>query len=40
MYCKKPLVRLQFKLGEFDVDLSKEWEEWDYAQTIKESLWY
>lgn len=26
---------LQFKLGEFDVDLSGEWEQWDYAETIK-----
>jgi lysyl-tRNA synthetase, class II len=26
---------LQFKLGEFDVDLSKDWEEWDYAEVIK-----
>lgn len=26
---------LQFKLGTFEVDLSKEWEEWDYAETIK-----
>ncbi|HEY1063877.1 MAG TPA: lysine--tRNA ligase [Candidatus Saccharimonadales bacterium] len=26
---------LQFKLGKFDVDLSKEWEEWDYAETIQ-----
>jgi lysyl-tRNA synthetase, class II len=26
---------LQFKLGEFDVDLSKDWEEWDYAETIQ-----
>ncbi len=26
---------LQFKLGEFDIDLSKEWEHWDYAETIK-----
>lgn len=26
---------LQFRLGEFDVDLSKEWERWDYAETIK-----
>jgi lysyl-tRNA synthetase class 2 len=25
---------LQFKLGNFDVDLSKDWEEWDYAETI------
>jgi lysyl-tRNA synthetase, class II len=26
---------LQFKIGEFEVDLSKEWEQWDYAETIK-----
>ena len=26
---------LQFKLGKFDVDLSKDWEEWDYAETIQ-----
>ncbi len=26
---------LQFKLGNFDIDVSKEWEEWDYAQVIK-----
>jgi lysyl-tRNA synthetase class 2 len=26
---------LQFKLGEFEVDLGKEWEEWDYVETIK-----
>ncbi|PID32128.1 hypothetical protein CR970_02165 [Candidatus Saccharibacteria bacterium] len=26
---------LQFKLGSFDVDLSQEWEEWDYAETIQ-----
>jgi lysyl-tRNA synthetase class 2 len=26
---------LQFKLGKFDVDLSKDWEELDYAETIK-----
>ena len=26
---------LQFKLDEFEVDLSKEWEQWDYAETIK-----
>lgn len=26
---------LQFKLGKFDIDLSKDWEEWDYAETIK-----
>ena len=26
---------LQFKLGEFDVDLDKAWEHWDYAETIQ-----
>ncbi len=26
---------LQFKLGEFEIDLSKEWEEWDYAEVIQ-----
>lgn len=26
---------LQFKLGQFDVDLSQKWEEWDYAETIQ-----
>ena len=26
---------LQFKVGKFDIDLSKEWEQWDYADTIK-----
>ena len=27
---------LQFKLGEFEVDLEKDWEEWDYADVIKQ----
>jgi lysyl-tRNA synthetase, class II len=27
---------LRFKLGEFDIDLSKEWEEWDYAKVISD----
>ncbi|MDL2342217.1 MAG: lysine--tRNA ligase [Patescibacteria group bacterium] len=27
---------LQFKLGEFDIDLAKDWEELDYVQTIKD----
>jgi lysyl-tRNA synthetase, class II len=27
---------LTFKLGEFEVDLSKPWEQWDYVQTIKD----
>lgn len=27
---------LQFKLGGFDVDLSKDWEEWDYVEVIKD----
>jgi lysyl-tRNA synthetase class 2 len=26
---------LQFKLDQFEVDLSKDWEEWDYADVIK-----
>jgi lysyl-tRNA synthetase class 2 len=26
---------LQFKIGEFEVDLSKDWEEWDYAEAIQ-----
>jgi len=25
----------QFKVGRFDIDLSKEWEEWDYAEVIQ-----
>jgi lysyl-tRNA synthetase, class II len=28
--------KLQFKLDNFDVDLSKDWEEWDYAAVIKD----
>lgn len=26
---------LQFTLGDFNIDLEKEWEHWDYAETIK-----
>ncbi len=26
---------LQFKLGEFEVDLNQPWEQWDYAETIR-----
>ncbi len=26
---------LKFKLDKFEIDLSKEWEEWDYSETIK-----
>ena len=26
---------LQFTIGGFEVDLNKEWEQWDYAETIK-----
>ncbi len=32
---QKTFGTLKFKLGEFDVDLSGEWEQWDYAETIK-----
>lgn len=27
---------LQFTIGNFQVDLSKDWDEWDYAETIKQ----
>jgi len=33
---KESFGTLQFKLGDFDVDLDKKWEEWDYAQVIKD----
>jgi lysyl-tRNA synthetase, class II len=33
---EKTFGTLKFKLGEFDVDLSKQWEQWDYSETIKE----
>jgi lysyl-tRNA synthetase class 2 len=26
---------LQFRIGEFDVDLNKDWERWDYAETMQ-----
>jgi lysyl-tRNA synthetase class 2 len=32
---QKTFNTLIFTLGEFQVDLSKEWEQWDYAETIK-----
>jgi lysyl-tRNA synthetase class 2 len=32
---KEVYGKLQFKIGEFDVDLAKDWEEWDYAEVIK-----
>lgn len=32
---KETFGTLQFKLGGFDIDLSKEWEQWDYAETIQ-----
>lgn len=32
---KETFGTLQFKLGAFDIDLEKEWEHWDYAETIK-----
>lgn len=32
---KETFGTLQFKLGQFDIDLDKEWEHWDYAETIK-----
>lgn len=33
---EKTFGTLQFKLGNFEIDLSKEWQEWDYAETIKQ----
>lgn len=32
---QKTFGTLKFKLGEFNVDLSKDWEEWDYSEVIK-----
>jgi lysyl-tRNA synthetase class 2 len=32
---QKTFGTLQFKLGDFNVDLSKDWEEWDYVETIQ-----
>ncbi|MEO6513458.1 MAG: lysine--tRNA ligase [Candidatus Saccharimonadales bacterium] len=32
---QKTFGTLQFKLGNFEVDLSKDWEEWDYVETIQ-----
>jgi len=34
---EKTFGKLQFKLGNFDVDLAKDWEQWDYAETIKKN---
>ncbi|HCR56055.1 TPA: lysine--tRNA ligase, partial [Candidatus Saccharibacteria bacterium] len=33
---EKTFGTLQFKLGKFDVDMSGEWEVWDYATVIKD----
>jgi lysyl-tRNA synthetase, class II len=38
MYCyvlEKTFGKLQFELGDFKIDLTKEWEEWDYCEVIK-----
>jgi lysyl-tRNA synthetase class 2 len=32
---QKTFGKLEFKINEFEVDLSKEWEKWDYAETIQ-----
>lgn len=32
---QKTFGTLKFKLGEFDVDMGKKWEVWDYAEVIK-----
>lgn len=31
----KTFGKLQFKIGNFEVDLSKEWEKWDYTEVIQ-----
>lgn len=31
----KTFGRLQFKIGNFDIDLAKDWERWDYAEVIQ-----
>lgn len=33
---EKTFGTLQFKVGNFSIDLSKDWEEWDYATVIKD----
>ncbi len=33
---EKTFGKLQFKIGEFDIDFSKDWQELDYAQAIQE----
>ena len=33
---EKTFGKLQFKLGDFDVDMSREWEVWDYAEVIQQ----
>lgn len=33
---EKTFDKLQFKLGEFEVDMAKDWEVWDYATVIKD----
>ena len=32
---EKTYGTLKFKLGNFDIDLGQEWEQWDYAEVIK-----
>lgn len=32
---EKTFGTLQFKVGQFEIDLSREWEEWDYAEVIQ-----
>jgi len=37
LYCyviEKVYGKLNFKIGDFDIDLSKDWPEWDYAEVI------
>ena len=35
---KQTFGKLHFQIGDFDVDLDKEWEVWDYAEVIKKNF--
>ncbi len=34
---EKTFGTLKFKIGDFEIDMSKKWEIWDYAETIKKN---
>jgi lysyl-tRNA synthetase class 2 len=35
---EKTFGTLQFKIGEFDIDLSTKWKQYDYTETIQKNL--